>query len=46
MIYLKPKVRPTLNGFRCIGLGKEGNGLTIRAAYFDWLNECEFYPYA
>lgn len=46
MIFTKPRVRPTPAGFSCIGLGKAGIGRTIRAAYFDWLNECGFYPYA
>lgn len=45
-IIQRPRVRPTKLGFVCYGLGKEGHGRTIRAAFFDWLNECGFYPYA
>lgn len=42
---IKPRIRLTPAGFSCIGLGKEGNGRTPRAAYFDWLNEARFFPY-
>lgn len=42
----KPRIRRDGLGYSCIGLGREGNGRTPKAAYFDWLNECRFYPYA
>lgn len=47
---IKPRIRLERIGDRltysCIGLGKSGNGASPRGAYFDWLNECSFYPYA
>jgi hypothetical protein len=45
MIFQKPRMRPTPYGWSCIGFGCEGNGSTMRGAYFDWLNEAGFYPY-
>lgn len=41
----KPRIVKTATGYSCVGLGREGNGLTARGAYFDWLNEISFYPY-
>ena len=42
---VKPRLKRTSMGWSCIGLGKEGNGRTPRAAYYDWLNEASFFPY-
>lgn len=42
----KPKLVKFAHGWSCSALGKEGNGRTPKAAYFDWLNECAFFPYA
>lgn len=41
----KPRIKPCANGWACVGLGKEGNGRTPRAAFLDWLNEAALYPY-
>ena len=40
-----PELAEDAHGWSCSGLGKEGNGRTPRAAYFDWLNEASFFPY-
>lgn len=45
MILEKPRARPTRQGFCCYGLGCEGHGRTLYAAYMDWLNECGLFPY-
>ena len=42
---MKPRLKLTPHSWSCIGFGKEGNGRTPRAAYFDWLNEASFFPY-
>ena len=44
--YFKPRIRKDTHGYSCTGLGKEGNGVSPRGAYNDWLNEVSFYPYA
>lgn len=45
MILQKPRMRPTPTGWSCVGLGCEGNGRTMRGAYYDWLNEAVLFPY-
>ncbi len=45
MATIKPRLQRTAYGWSCIGLGREGNGRTLRGAYFDWLNEAAMFPY-